>query len=55
MRTRFPGAQFVIMHDVLREGIAPQAPRLGPATLLTTAFLKQLCRGLAQGKSGDPA
>ena len=38
--------QFVTVHDVLREGAEPHAPRLGPGTLLTTAFLKQLCRGL---------
>jgi PRTRC genetic system protein B len=38
--------QFVTVHDVLREGAEPQSPRLGPGTLLTTAFLKQLCRGL---------
>ncbi|PYP92028.1 MAG: PRTRC system protein B [Candidatus Angelobacter sp. Gp1-AA117] len=38
--------QFVTVHDVLREGAEPHAPRLGPGTLLTTAFLKHLCRGL---------
>ena len=38
--------QFVTVHDVLREGAEPHAPRLGPGTLLTTAFLKQLSRGL---------
>lgn len=38
--------QFVTMHAVLREGAEPQQPRLGPGTLLTTVFLKQLCRGL---------
>jgi PRTRC genetic system protein B len=41
--------QFVTIHEILREGAAPQEPRLGPGTLLTTAFLKQLCRGL-EGK-----
>lgn len=38
--------QFATVHDVLREGAEPQAPRLGPGILLTTAFLRQLCRGL---------
>lgn len=38
--------QFATVHDVLREGAEPHSPRLGPGTLLTTAFLKQLCRGL---------
>lgn len=38
--------QFVTVHDVLREGAEPHAPRLGPGTLLTTTFLRQLCRGL---------
>ena len=48
--------QFVTAHDVLREGAEPQLPRLGPGTLLTTAFLKQLCRGLERkGKTGHPA
>jgi PRTRC genetic system protein B len=38
--------QFVTVHEVLREGAEPQQPRLGPGTLLTTSFLKHLCRGL---------
>jgi PRTRC genetic system protein B len=38
--------QFVTVHEILREGAEPQQPRLGPGTLLTTSFLKQLCRGL---------
>lgn len=38
--------QFVTVHEILREGAEPQQPRLGPGTLLTTAFLKQLCGGL---------
>ena len=38
--------QFVTVHEVIREGTAPQQSRLGPGRLLTTAFLKQLCRGL---------
>jgi PRTRC genetic system protein B len=38
--------QFVTVHEILREGAEPQKPRLGPGTLLTTAFLKELCRGL---------
>jgi PRTRC genetic system protein B len=38
--------QFVTVHEILREGAEPREPRLGPGTLLTTAFLKQLCRGL---------
>ena len=38
--------QFVTVHDVLRGGSASQQPRLGPGRLLTTAFLKHLCRGL---------
>jgi PRTRC genetic system protein B len=38
--------QFVTIHDVLRERSEPKQPRLGPGGLLTTAFLKQLCRGL---------
>jgi hypothetical protein len=40
------GEQFAAVHDVQREGVERQAPRLGPGTLLITAFLKQLCRGL---------
>ncbi|MBZ5489483.1 MAG: PRTRC system protein B [Acidobacteriia bacterium] len=38
--------QFVTVHDVIREGSPPHQSRLGPGRLLTTAFLKQLCRGL---------
>ena len=38
--------QFVTVHEILREGAEPQEPRLGPGSLLTTAFLKELCRGL---------
>ena|SRR5579859_4553925 len=38
--------QFVTVHEILREGAEPHEARLGPGTLLTTAFLKQLCRGL---------
>jgi PRTRC genetic system protein B len=38
--------QFVTVHDVLRPQSEPRQPRLGPGILLTTAFLKQLCRGL---------
>ena len=38
--------QFVTIHEVLREGAEPQQSWLGPGRLLTTAFLKQLCRGL---------
>jgi PRTRC genetic system protein B len=38
--------QFVTVHDVVREGAKPHQTRLGPGALLTTAFLKQLCRGL---------
>jgi PRTRC genetic system protein B len=39
--------QFVTLHDVLRQQGEPRQTHLGPGTLLTTAFLKQLCRGLA--------
>ena len=38
--------QFVTLHEIIREGTAPQQSRVGPGRLLTTAFLKQLCRGL---------
>ncbi len=38
--------QFVTVHEVIREGSAPAQSRLGPGRLLTTAFLKHLCRGL---------
>lgn len=38
--------QFVTVHDVIREGSAPAQSGLGPGRLLTTAFLKHLCRGL---------
>jgi PRTRC genetic system protein B len=38
--------QFVTVHEVIREGSPPHQARLGPGRLLTTAFLKQLCRGL---------
>jgi PRTRC genetic system protein B len=38
--------QFVTVHEVIREGSPPHQSRLGPGRLLTTAFLKQLCRGL---------
>jgi PRTRC genetic system protein B len=34
------------VHQVLREGNEPQSPQLGPGSLLTTAFLRALCRGL---------
>ena len=37
---------FVTVHEVLQEGSEPQQPRLGPGTLLTTAFLKALSVGL---------
>jgi PRTRC genetic system protein B len=39
--------QFVTLHDVLRQQGETRQTHLGPGTLLTTAFLKQLCRGLA--------
>jgi PRTRC genetic system protein B len=38
--------QFVTLHEILREGTEPRELRLGPGTLLTTAFLKELRRGL---------
>jgi PRTRC genetic system protein B len=38
--------QFVTVHDVVRQQERAGHPQLGPGTLLTTAFLKQLCRGL---------
>ena len=38
--------RFATLHEVLREGAEPQQPRLGPGTLLTTAFLKVLSSGL---------
>jgi PRTRC genetic system protein B len=38
--------RFVTVHDIIREGTAPQPPRLGPGNLLTTAFLKYLAAGL---------
>jgi PRTRC genetic system protein B len=38
--------EFVTVHEILREGAEPRELRLGPGTLLTTAFLKQLCGGL---------
>lgn len=44
--------QFVTIHDVVREGVEPQRPRLGPGRLLTTAFLKLLCRGLERKVKG---
>jgi PRTRC genetic system protein B len=44
--------QFVTVHDVIREGSPPHQSRLGPGRLLTTAFLKQLCRGLERKVKG---
>src|SRR5690242_6892143 len=38
--------QFVTVHDVIRDNSSQEPSRLGPGRLLTTAFLKQLCRGL---------
>jgi len=38
--------QFVTVHDVISENSSQQPLGLGPGRLLTTAFLKQLCRGL---------
>jgi PRTRC genetic system protein B len=38
--------QFVTVHDVIRETSSQELSRLGPGRLLTTAFLKELCRGL---------
>jgi len=38
--------RFVTVHDIVREGDEPQPARLGPGSLLTTRFLKELCRGL---------
>ena len=38
--------QFVTVHEVIREGSPPHQARLGPGRLLTTAFLRQMCRGL---------
>lgn len=42
----FKQEQFATLHEIVREGPGPQPPRLGPANLLTTNFLKALCRGL---------
>src|ERR1043166_6552765 len=38
--------QFVTVHDVIRDNSSQDLSRLGPGRLLTTAFLKELCRGL---------
>jgi PRTRC genetic system protein B len=38
--------KFATVHDVLQEGSESQQPRLGPGTLLTTAFLRALSSGL---------
>jgi PRTRC genetic system protein B len=38
--------RFATLHNVLREGAESQPPRLGPGTLLTTAFLQALSAGL---------
>jgi len=37
---------FVSVHDVIRENPSQEPSLLGPGRLLTTAFLKELCRGL---------
>ena len=34
---------FATVHDVIREGAEPQQPKLGPGSLLDTAFLHELC------------
>ena len=38
--------QFVTVHDVIRDNSSQEPSRLCPGRLLTTAFLKELCRGL---------
>ncbi len=38
--------QFATVHEVIRRGSEAQQPQLGPGTLLTTAFLEQLCQRL---------
>jgi len=38
--------QFATVHEVLQRSAEPQQTRLGPGSLLTTAFLEQLCQHL---------
>lgn len=41
--------QFATVHNVFAGGEKGAAPRLGPGSLLTKAFLKKLCVGLERG------